>query len=117
MSTRPRSGRVRTTYVFIKAHREQFRMQAMCRVLGVAPRLVAGITSAVRPVPLGIEAWQTSRVFLPPDVDGHRLRNVLTGEVVRPIDHNGEFWVLAADVFRTLPVGLLWVDRGSRVES
>lgn len=85
--------------------------------VAVAPRLVAGITSAVRPVPLGIEAWQTSRVFLPPDVDGRRLRNVLTGEVVRPIDHNGEFWVLAADVFRTLPVGLLWVDRGSRVES
>ena len=30
-------GRVRSTYEFIKAHRNQYRLQMMCRVLGVAP--------------------------------------------------------------------------------
>ena len=30
------SGRVRSTYAFIKAHRDQHSVQMMCRVLGVA---------------------------------------------------------------------------------
>ena len=37
MSTTLSTGRVRATYAFIKAHRKQFSVQAMCRVLGVAP--------------------------------------------------------------------------------
>ena len=37
MSTRMSAGRVRTTYEFIKAHRGQYSVQALCRVLDVAP--------------------------------------------------------------------------------
>jgi hypothetical protein len=37
MSTKPSTGRVRSTYEFIKGHRDQFSVQMMCRVLGVAP--------------------------------------------------------------------------------
>lgn len=37
MSTHKRAGRVRTTYEFIKAHRDQYPTQALCRVLNVAP--------------------------------------------------------------------------------
>src|SRR5215203_345176 len=37
MSTKPSTGRVRATYDFIKSHGTQFSVQAMCRVLGVAP--------------------------------------------------------------------------------
>lgn len=37
MSTKLSAGRVRATYAFIKAHRATFSVQAMCRVLGVAP--------------------------------------------------------------------------------
>ena len=37
MSTKPRTGRVRSAYEFIKAHRDQYSVQAMCRILGVAP--------------------------------------------------------------------------------
>src|SRR3982750_2396544 len=37
MSTTPSTGRVRATYDFIKAYGKQFSVQAMCRVLGVAP--------------------------------------------------------------------------------
>ena len=36
MSTKPSAGRVRSTYEFIKANRNKFSVQAMCRVLGVA---------------------------------------------------------------------------------
>jgi putative transposase len=37
MSSKPSAGRVRATYDFIKAHGKEFSVQAMCRVLGVAP--------------------------------------------------------------------------------
>ena len=37
MSTKLSAGRVRSTYEFIKANRGMFSVQAMCRVLGVAP--------------------------------------------------------------------------------
>jgi putative transposase len=37
MPTKPSAGRVRSTYEFIKANRDTFSVQTMCRVLGVAP--------------------------------------------------------------------------------
>jgi len=37
MSTRMSTGRVRATYEFIKAHREKYSVQAMCKILEVAP--------------------------------------------------------------------------------
>ena len=37
MSTRLSAGRVRSTYEFIKAHRDQYSVHTMCRVLEVAP--------------------------------------------------------------------------------
>jgi hypothetical protein len=37
MSTKLSAGRVRSTYEFIKTHRDQYSVQVMCRILGVAP--------------------------------------------------------------------------------
>jgi putative transposase len=37
MSTKLKAGRVRATYEFIKANRNEYSVQGMCRVLGVAP--------------------------------------------------------------------------------
>jgi putative transposase len=37
MSTKLSAGRVRSTYEFIRAHRDRYSVQAMCRILGVAP--------------------------------------------------------------------------------
>jgi putative transposase len=37
MSTKPSTGRVRSTYEFIKAHRGRYAVEPMCRLLGVAP--------------------------------------------------------------------------------
>jgi putative transposase len=37
MSTKPSTGRVRSTYEFIKAYRSRYAVEPMCRVLGVAP--------------------------------------------------------------------------------
>lgn len=38
MGTKPGVRSVRSTYEFIKTHRKEYSTQAMCRVLGVAPR-------------------------------------------------------------------------------
>jgi len=37
MSAKSKTGRVRQAYAFIEAHRKQFSIQRMCKVLGVAP--------------------------------------------------------------------------------
>jgi putative transposase len=37
MSIKVSAGRVRSTYDFIKANKDQFSVQAMCRIRGVAP--------------------------------------------------------------------------------
>ena len=37
MSTNLSTGRVRSTYEFIKSHRATYSVQALCRVLDVAP--------------------------------------------------------------------------------
>ena len=37
MSTRMSAGRVRSAYAFIRAHRAQYPVEVMCRLLGVAP--------------------------------------------------------------------------------
>jgi len=37
MSTKLSAGRVRSTYEFIKANRDEFSVQVMCRPLGVSP--------------------------------------------------------------------------------
>src|SRR5258708_21237628 len=37
MSTKLSAGRVRSTYEFIQSNRDEYSVQAMCRILGVAP--------------------------------------------------------------------------------
>jgi putative transposase len=37
MSTKPSTRRVRSSYEFIKAYRDRYSVQAMCRILGVTP--------------------------------------------------------------------------------
>jgi len=37
MSTKLSAGRFRSTYGFIKANRDKFSVQVMCRTLGVSP--------------------------------------------------------------------------------
>ena len=37
MSTKPKVGRVRATYAFIKGNQREFGVEPMCRVLNVAP--------------------------------------------------------------------------------
>ena len=55
MSTKLSVARVRSTYEFIKAHRDRYSVQAMCRILGVAPKRVLRVahTPDLEPGPRG----------------------------------------------------------------
>jgi len=73
MSTQLSAGRVRSTYEFIKAHREQYSVQTMCRVLGVAP---SGYYEWLKQ-PISNRAQEDARLLrLIRAYSGHRERSV-----------------------------------------
>jgi (1->4)-alpha-D-glucan 1-alpha-D-glucosylmutase len=78
--------------------------------LVVAPRLVARIASSSHPVPLGGEAWRTSRVMLPADLGDRTYRNLFTGEEVRPVRHGDAAWIFVGEALRSCPVAVLVSD-------
>jgi (1->4)-alpha-D-glucan 1-alpha-D-glucosylmutase len=87
--------------------------------LFVAPRLAAplvinsggnsGVSTGTSPaaVPLGGDAWKTSRIMLPPDLHGRTFEHRITGSQVLPTSAGGEEWIFAGQVFDTVPVGIL----------
>jgi (1->4)-alpha-D-glucan 1-alpha-D-glucosylmutase len=81
-------------------------------VIAMAPRFLASKFGGKPQSPLGLDVWTTTRVALPRDMAQHTFVNVLTGESVRPLAYRSAVWLLAGDVFTTLPVALL-VSGGS----
>jgi (1->4)-alpha-D-glucan 1-alpha-D-glucosylmutase len=73
----------------------------------IAPRLCAGMYSPERPLPLGGDAWKTSRVMLPPALQDRTFRNEITGEELRPTQAAGSAWLFLGQVFDRVPVGML----------
>ncbi len=49
-----------------------------------APRLTAPLVGVDLALPLGGAAWKTSRVILPPPLDGRTFRHEITGAEIRP---------------------------------
>ena len=83
--------------------------------LFVAPRLTAplvastGVSTGASPdaVPLGGDAWKTSRIILPPELHGRAFQHRITGAEVLPVAAGGEEWIFAGQVFADVPVGIL----------
>ena len=82
------------------------RRHASGTLIAAVPRLVASLTADAHPLPLGDEAWSSTRIQLPDLLPTH-YHHLLTGESVRftPGSHRS---LAMADVFRTSPVALLW---------
>jgi (1->4)-alpha-D-glucan 1-alpha-D-glucosylmutase len=76
-------------------------------VVFVAPRLCARLVSPDHPVPLGGEAWKTSRVLLPAELAGRTFRHELTGAEIRPTLAESKAWLFAGQIFEHVPVGIL----------
>ena len=79
-------------------------------VLFVAPRLVAPLVSENNSVPLGGDAWKTSRVLLPAELSSRTFTNALTGERLDVTSTSDESWLFAGQVFRVAPVAILTAD-------
>jgi (1->4)-alpha-D-glucan 1-alpha-D-glucosylmutase len=73
-------------------------------LLAMVPRLTSSLPKASRSLPLGSDAWGTTRVLLPAWAGTAQFRHVLTGETVHVTTGHAS----AAAVFRTCPVGLMW---------
>ena len=58
-------------------------------------------------MPLGGNAWKTSRILLPPNLRGKSFRNELTGMSVEAASSASEEWLFAGQVFERAPVGIL----------
>ncbi len=79
-------------------------------LLAIVPRLVMSLTTDSRSLPRGDDTWTSTRVLLPASAGAVvRYRHVLTGETLDAREDR----LLAADVFRTSPVALLWADASS----
>ena len=73
-------------------------------LIALVPRLVSSLVSERRPLPLGPETWASMRILLPEGMGAAGYRHLLTGETVDMIGSH----LLAAAVFHTSPVALLW---------
>jgi hypothetical protein len=58
-------------------------------------------------IPMGPEVWKDTRLFLPEELSGLTYRHVFTGARLKADDAGS---VLASELFRTIPVGLLAND-------
>lgn len=73
--------------------------------IAIAPRLVARLVPP-RGLPVGPNVWRTSRVRVPPELAAARYRNIITGEIARPMSAHNESWILVGEAFATAPVAL-----------
>ncbi len=85
------------------------RRHAGATIVAVVPRLVAGLTSDDRPLPVGPDVWGDTRCALPGLESGIILRDAFTGAAHR-VDPGGGLDVAA--VLAACPVALLYA-RGS----
>jgi (1->4)-alpha-D-glucan 1-alpha-D-glucosylmutase len=76
-------------------------------VLVAAPRLVAPLVQTPQAVPLGGDAWKTSRVLLPPELHGLTFRSELTGTPLLPASAGEQQWLFAGQLFEHAPVAIV----------
>ena len=77
--------------------------------LFIAPRLTAPLVGATGApdLPLGGEAWKTSRIILPPELHGRTFHHHVTGAEILPTAASGDEWLFAGQIFDTVPAGIL----------
>ena len=87
------------------------RIRETRAALFIAPRLTAPLAASSHTLPLGGEAWKTSRILLPPELAGRTFTNLLTGESIRPTTTDQETWLFAGQLMAHVPVAILTADQ------
>jgi (1->4)-alpha-D-glucan 1-alpha-D-glucosylmutase len=80
------------------------RHESHC-VITVVPRLVAGLEDQARGLPLGHDAWGTTRLSLPAGTESYN--NLFTGEAVGVEEVEGSCTVSMSCVLANCPVAVL----------
>jgi (1->4)-alpha-D-glucan 1-alpha-D-glucosylmutase len=94
------------------------RHDATGTLLAVAPRLILPLVTDARPLPVGPDAWATTRIVLPPGTRAARYRHVMTGEWCGTTSDGSSLPVASA--LRSCPVALLWapaLQSGARADA
>lgn len=76
-------------------------------VVFVAPRLTAQLLAGSLPALAGGETWKTSRVLLPPELEGRTFEHVVSGATIKPVVASEQSWIFLGQVFQDAPVGIL----------
>ncbi|WP_240761831.1 malto-oligosyltrehalose synthase [Nitrosococcus wardiae] len=76
-------------------------------VVSIIPRWLALLGSNEDELPLGESLWQETWVEVPAVKENEDFTNVLTGERVIVMQHNGKFYVPAGKLFESFSVALL----------
>ena len=87
------------------------RHHASGTLIAAVPRLIASLTADAHPLPLGEAAWTSTRILLPEVLPSGPYRHLITGDTVSLTQESARSVIAAADVFRTIPVALLWAPR------
>jgi hypothetical protein len=58
-------------------------------------------------MPLGGDAWKTSRVMLPAALRERTFRNVVTGQQLAATQVGDTAWLFVGELFERLPVAML----------
>ena len=74
--------------------------------LFLAPRLCSRLMTDEQPMPLG-DCWKTSRIMLPPELNGRAFRDEMTGVQIAPTRAGDASWILIGEALQTLPVAVL----------
>ena len=75
--------------------------------LFIAPRMTAPLIGESGALPLGGEAWKTTRIILPPELHGRMFRHQITGADIVPTAAGGNEWMFAGQVFERVTVGIV----------
>ena len=75
--------------------------------LTLTPRFFTGLVQDPATLPIGNAVWEDTGVSLSLELSGSQFQDVLTGEIVSPIQHEEKLLLPAATVFQHFPGAIL----------
>ena len=73
----------------------------------MAPRFLTSLVSNPTTLPIGKAVWEETWIPLTPECAGSQYQNVLTGEIINPIQQNSMVGLHLHTVFQHFPLALL----------
>lgn len=85
----------------------QARQRGSEFVVAIVPRLVAGLPSSGKDLPIGEACWAGTRLRLSSELGGSAFHDLLTGERIQTVTQEDKVLLPVAAALRTCPIALL----------